>query len=575
MSKTLTSDPLANDSSSFATALKSYNVSGLSEPHERTSYAMSNSDSLDDLADYMTTGYWYDTSGVSGSTFDTRSSNVITVKLSSLDAAGQRMAEAALEAWEMVADIEFQIISGTADITFTDNASGAFSSSATYGGYTSFATVNIPSSWLNPTYDGAYGDFDDYGFQTYVHELGHALGLGHPGPYNGYAVYGVDNDFTNDSWMYTIMSYFSQTNNTDVDGSYAFVMTPMMADILAIQDLYGAPGSGSVTWGATTWGHNSNLGTYLDKLFDAATGGTQAFVGDNPMTFTIYDAGGIDIINLKTMNDDIDLDMRTEQSSSIGDLVNVVHIARGTVIEDAILGGGDDVVTGNFVKNWVRSGTGDDVVHGNNGNDRLVLEGGDDRGYGGTGNDSVNGGYGNDTVFGGNGNDTLYGGNGTDTMNGGTGNDTIYGGFGTDNIQGGKGNDTIFAGAQNDIINGGYGNDFIIDGFGNDTVNGGWGSDTIVFAQGDDIATGGGGVDYFVFGSNDGSDLVTDFTLGTDVLRLDDALWEGNLSVSDVIDSFASVGEGGQTVFTFDNGETLSLSGVADLDTLESSLVII
>lgn len=574
MSNFNTSDLLFNDNTSFSSAGKLFNLSGLTDADDVISYAGSGDGSLDELADYLTTGYWYYSSGVSGTTFDTRFSNIITVNLSGLDTAGRRMAEAALEAWEMVADLKFELTTSSADITFKDNSGGAYSSASYYGSYTLSATINIPSSWLYPTDEGSYGDYDDYGFQTYMHELGHALGLGHQGPYNGGAVYGVSNEFTNDSWMYSVMSYFSQTQNTDVDGSYAYVMTPMMVDIIAIQDLYGAPGEGSATWGATTWGHNSNLGTYLDELLDAATGGTQSYVGENPMTFTIYDAGGIDIINLSTMNDDIDLDMRGAQSSSLGDLVNVVHIARGTFIENAYLGGGDDVVTGNFVNNWIRSGTGDDVVFGNGGNDRLILAGGADLGYGGNGNDTVDGGFGDDRMFGGNGDDRMFGGNGRDIVNGAAGKDVIFGGNGQDTIQGGNGNDKIFAGAQNDSISGGFGKDYIADGFGNDTINGGWGSDMIVFAQGDDTATGGGGVDYFVFGSNDGNDRVTDFTLGTDVLRLDDALWDGDLSAEEVIEAYASV-DSAQTVFTFDDGEILTLSSVTDLGALEDSLVII
>ncbi|MEM5476050.1 M10 family metallopeptidase [Pacificibacter sp. AS14] len=574
MSNFNTSDLLFNDNTSFSSAGKLFNLSGLTDADDVISYAGSGDGSLDELADYLTTGYWYYSSGVSGTTFDTRFSNIITVNLSGLDTAGRRMAEAALEAWEMVADLKFELTTSSADITFKDNSGGAYSSASYYGSYTLSATINIPSSWLYPTDEGSYGDYDDYGFQTYMHELGHALGLGHQGPYNGGAVYGVSNEFTNDSWMYSVMSYFSQTQNTDVDGSYAYVMTPMMVDIIAIQDLYGAPGEGSATWGATIWGHNSNLGTYLDELLNAATGGTQSYVGENPMTFTIYDAGGIDIINLSTMNDDIDLDMRGAQSSSLGDLVNVVHIARGTFIENAYLGGGDDVVTGNFVNNWIRSGTGDDVVFGNGGNDRLILAGGADLGYGGNGNDTVDGGFGDDRMFGGNGDDRMFGGNGSDIVNGAAGKDVIFGGNGQDTIQGGNGNDKIFAGAQNDSISGGFGKDYIADGFGNDIINGGWGSDMIVFAQGDDTATGGGGVDYFVFGSNDGNDRVTDFTLGTDVLRLDDALWDGDLSAEEVIEAYASV-DSAQTVFTFDDGEILTLSSVTDLGALEDSLVII
>ena len=44
-----------------------------------------------------------------------------------------------------------------------------------------------------------------------LHELGHALGLTHPGPYNGLQatlIYGVDNVYPEDTTRYTIMSYF-------------------------------------------------------------------------------------------------------------------------------------------------------------------------------------------------------------------------------------------------------------------------------------------------------------------------------------------------------------------------------
>ena len=53
-----------------------------------------------------------------------------------------------------------------------------------------------------------------YAFQTYIHEIGHALGLGHPGNYNGEARYPNDAEFQNDSWAMSIMSYFGQTENT-------------------------------------------------------------------------------------------------------------------------------------------------------------------------------------------------------------------------------------------------------------------------------------------------------------------------------------------------------------------------
>ena len=45
------------------------------------------------------------------------------------------------------------------------------------------ATVHISSNWSGGAATGNYSYF----FQTYVHETGHALGLGHQGPYNGSA----------------------------------------------------------------------------------------------------------------------------------------------------------------------------------------------------------------------------------------------------------------------------------------------------------------------------------------------------------------------------------------------------
>ena len=89
--------------------------------------AASSPGSLDQLAAYLTDGYWNDNGG-SRHTFDTSISNVITVNITALSAEGQRLARWAMEAWERVADIQFSEISGSAQITFTDNQPGAYSS---------------------------------------------------------------------------------------------------------------------------------------------------------------------------------------------------------------------------------------------------------------------------------------------------------------------------------------------------------------------------------------------------------------------------------------------------------------
>jgi serralysin len=610
--------------------------------------------SLDELADYLTDGYWEDLGG-SRAAFDTSSSNVLTVNISGLDATGKLYAKAALEAWEMVADIEFSIVSSASvDITFSDSdLSGAYSTSIVSGSTLVESTVNIPTWWNETPYVDVEGNLDEYAFQTYIHELGHALGLGHQGQYNGGAYYGVSNNFTNDSWMYSVMSYFSQDDNTDVDGSYAYVMSAMMADVVAMQDLYGAAGAGSATWGNTTWGNGSDLGNYMDDIFE---GSSNADVGDNTITYTIYDAGGTDIVRLNNYSSNIDFDMRDEGSSSIGTEKNIIHIARGTVIENLQTGSGNDTVDGNGAGNWIRTGDGNDTIKGYNGADILSAGGGKDTVFGGSGNDKLygfggndllnagsgvdkayggdgadtlygyggndllnggagydkayggdgadtlygldgndllNGGAGYDKAYGGNGVDTLYGLDGNDLLNGGGGADKIYGGNGVDTLygldgndllNGGGGADKIFGGNHadtlygldgNDLLNGGNGVDKIFDGNGNDVSYGGLQADTITFGSGNDTAWGGDGADTFVFGDSDNTDRIRDFTLGEDTLSLNDDLWTGSKSALDVIDDYASVNADGNTVFKFDSGETLYVSGVSDLSSLSDDLIIV
>lgn len=339
--------------------------------------------SNDVLANYLTSGAW----GGAGNerSFNTTSSNVITVNLTGLSPAALKLARAALEAWSNVANIVFTEVTGSAKITFeSSDTSGAYSYSTISGNTIISSTVNIPDSWD----DVSEGKLGGYGFQTYIHEIGHALGLGHQGDYNGSATYGVDNVYSNDSWQESVMSYFSQTENTTISASFGFVTTAMMADIIAIQNLYGAPGAGGTTAGDTVWGTGTNLTGYLGTLFNAIDSGSTVDVKTYyPLALTIYDQGGNDLIDLTFSTTNNRLDMNAETYSDIDGLIGNWAIARGTVIENATMGSGNDTVTGNAAANIIKGKGGNDTLNGMGGNDTIE---------GGVGSDILTGGAGYD-----------------------------------------------------------------------------------------------------------------------------------------------------------------------------------
>ncbi|RVV97625.1 hypothetical protein EKE94_13930 [Mesobaculum littorinae] len=449
--------------------------------------------SLDDLADFLTEGYWDD--GVGRRSFDTSDSNQITVNLSALSSDAQQLARWALEAWELVADIDFAETGGRAQITFDDNQQGAFAgSSFNTNGVIQSSTVNIGSEWLT-----AYGTtIDTYSFATYIHEIGHALGLGHQGAYNGNAVYGRDETFANDSWQVSVMSYFSQTDNTTVNASYAAVITAMMADIVAIQDLYGAS---TVTSGNTVWGVGSTLPQgYLTEYFGSLSGRPTNSYDDGPVTFTIFDNGGVDTVNLSFSDRDDRIDMRGATFSDVAGLDGNVGIARGTVIEHLVAGSGNDDITGNDAGNRIDTGAGNDVATGGAGEDTLLGGTGQDMLRGGSAFDLLRGGVGNDTLIGENGRDTVHGEGGDDVLQdngqrGPLGRDLFFAGFGDDTVFGGGASDTIFGGNGDDVLYGGLDNDEVYGGNNYDFILGMNGDDTLVGENGRDTVRGGNGND--------------------------------------------------------------------------------
>ena len=541
------------------------------------------------------------------------SNDSLDVDISRLDAVGQLLATAALEAWSMVVGIDFNFTSMTSSggfstsgsgIVFYDDDDGAYANTQFYtSGEIINAYVNVSTDWL---YGGggisAQGTtIDSYSFQTYMHEIGHALGISHGGFYNSNADYADDAAYANDSWQMSVMSYFSQNENTSITADKAYLFTPMIADMLAAQMLYGV--AGDLRTGNTTYGVGSTAGGYYD--------GFATYAAD--LALTIIDDGGIDTISFSTTLANQTVNLGDGEISDVQGLIGNLIINTGTIIENFISGSGDDNLTGNAVKNVITAGNGNDFVAGLAGNDILHGNGGADTITGDTGSDTLNGGNGNDdldggteadvirgqggedNIIGGEGNDSIYtgidndiasGGSGddlilgqgqVDTLFGGAGNDTLSGGSGNDTLDGGADDDTLFGNGNNDtlygqdgqdVLLGAAGSDVLFGGAGNDTLNGSDGNDLITGGTGNDTMNGGNNADTFIFGGGFGNDRINGFEQGLDTLELDDVIWGGGLTEQQVVSSYGSLNAGG-TILTLDFGsgniiEVQSSGGIND-----------
>ena len=297
-------------------------------------------------------------------------------------AAQQAQFSLAISTWDdLVASTLSQTTATSSNIEFAYTTTGI-----------EFAHAYYPTGgtvWFN----GSEADLinpstGSYGFQTMIHEIGHAMGLNHMGNYDGAGSWQPSS--YQDSVVLSIMSYFGPSapsrssevagaDWTGSDGKIYGPQTPMLNDVMVIQQIYGS--STTTRSGDTIYGFGSNISGTSAQIYD--------FARNQHPVLTLFDSGGNDTLNLSGWSTRADIRLEAGAFSSANDMTNNICIAYGCSIENAVGGSGNDSLAGNAAANRLDGGAGADVLAGMDGDDSLT---------GGTGNDQINGGPGTDTA---------------------------------------------------------------------------------------------------------------------------------------------------------------------------------
>ncbi|UEH08863.1 MULTISPECIES: M10 family metallopeptidase C-terminal domain-containing protein [Pseudomonas] len=188
------------------------------------------------------------------------------------------------------------------------------------------------------------------GMTTLIHEVGHTLGLKHPGGNYGTKYEQQKLGYVEDSRSHTIMSKYQH-------GSVA--KSPLQDDITAIQTRYGV--NHNTRKEDTVYGFNSNANRNFLKLKS----------DKDELRGTLWDSGGNDTLDLSGYQKNQKINLTPGTFTNANGRDRNLSIARGVIIENAIGGKGNDLIIGNDADNILKGGDGDDIIDGGRGADKL------------------------------------------------------------------------------------------------------------------------------------------------------------------------------------------------------------
>lgn len=278
------------------------------------------------------------------------------------------MAEFALTGWDDLMAADFVRGTGLTSLEFGYSTSMDDFAHAYY--------PSVGSAWFNANQNVLFNPtLGKYGYETFLHEIGHALGLDHMGDYDASDPQSVHPYSYQDSTVLSVMSYFGPSHNDGegevmwadwVKGGISYsVQTPMVNDVMAIQAMYGA--ETTTRTGDTVYGFNSTLMGASANFYNFE-------INANPI-LTIYDSAGIDTLDLSGYATQCTISLVGGSYSDCNEMTYNIGIAYSAVIENAVGGSADDTLTGNAIANMLTGGRGDDTIIGGGGNDIAVFSG--------------------------------------------------------------------------------------------------------------------------------------------------------------------------------------------------------